>query len=101
MHDGSFGRADPRLVTSGPRDVRQHTLTAIFDRVMGVLDLVPTRKEAEAELASWVEQRIAARQQARRTGDYRAADSIRAEMAARGVEIEDTPSGTRWKIRVG
>ena len=81
--------------------MRQHALTAIFDRVMGVLDLVPTRKEAEAELASWVEQRIAARQQARRTGDYRAADSIRAEMAARGVEIEDTPSGTRWKIRVG
>ena len=43
--------------------------------------------------------RIAARQQARHASDYKKADAIRAELASRGVEIEDTPSGTRWKRR--
>jgi cysteinyl-tRNA synthetase len=46
-----------------------------------------------------VEERIAARAQARKSKDFKAADAIRAELAARGVEIEDTPQGTKWKLR--
>ncbi|MBI4501626.1 MAG: cysteine--tRNA ligase [Gemmatimonadetes bacterium] len=97
----SFVRRVNRELDAGARPSLAAGALAVFDRVMGVLDLTPTPKQAETELASWVEQRLAARQQARRSGDYGTADSIRAEMAARGVEIEDTPSGPRWKIRVG
>ncbi len=74
---------------------------AAFNRVMGVLDLVPSPSAVDAALVTWVDERMAARQQARRSGDYKKADAIRAELAARGIEIEDTPSGTRWKLRAG
>ena len=55
--------------------------------------------EADPTLARWVDERIAARTQARKSKDFKAADAIRAELAARGVEIEDTPQGTKWRVR--
>lgn len=70
-----------------------------FERVAGVLDVLPTAKAVDRGLASWVEERIAARAQARKSKDFKAADAIRAELAGRGVEIEDTPTGTKWKTR--
>jgi len=66
---------------------------------MQVFEILPTRRQVEASLASWVEERIAARAQARKSKDFKAADAIRAELAAKGVEIEDTPTGTKWKTR--
>jgi cysteinyl-tRNA synthetase len=47
---------------------------------------------------SWVEERISARLGARKNKDYAAADAIRAEVAARGVELRDTPQGTDWRV---
>lgn len=72
---------------------------AAFERVTGVLDVLPTGRTVDPALARWVEERIAARAQARKSKDFKAADAIRAELAARGVEIEDTPQGTKWKLR--
>ncbi len=72
---------------------------AAFDRTMDVLDILPGTVVVAEDLAAWVEERIAARQQARKAGDYATADAIRGEIAARGVELEDTPSGPRWRRR--
>ena len=69
-----------------------------LDRVMQVLDVLPTSKSVDPTLASWVEERIAARAQARKSKDFKAADAIRVELRARGIEIEDTPTGTKWRI---
>jgi len=71
---------------------------ATFERVAGVLDVLPTPKVADPALASWVAERLAARSQARKSKDFKAADAIRDELRARGVEIEDTPQGTKWRV---
>jgi len=70
----------------------------VLDRVMDVLDVLPTGRTVDPALASWVAERIAARAQARKSKDFKAADAIRAELGARGVEIEDTPQGTKWRV---
>ena len=68
-------------------------------RVMnGVLDLVPDRRDASPELARWVEERLAARQAARGRRDFAEADRIRAELADRGIAVEDSGGGTKWKF---
>ena len=70
----------------------------VLDRLNGVFDVLPTPKRADPGLELWITERIAARAQARKSKDFKAADAIRAELQARGVEIEDTPTGTKWRI---
>lgn len=53
--------------------------------------LVETLSDAE------IEKRIAARNAARGNRDFARSDEIRQELAAGGVILEDTKSGTRWK----
>src|SRR5438309_1246034 len=69
-----------------------------LDRAMAVLDVLPTPRAVEPGFAGWVDERIAARDKARGAKDFREADRIRAELKAKGVEIEDTPSGTKWRM---
>jgi len=71
---------------------------AAFERVAGVLDVLPAVRAVDPALASWVAERIAARAQARKSKDFKAADAIRGELAAKGIEIEDTPTGTKWRM---
>ncbi len=47
---------------------------------------------------AWVEERIAARQAARKAKDFALADKIREEIKAAGVLLEDSPQGTRWRV---
>jgi cysteinyl-tRNA synthetase len=70
-----------------------------FDRVMAVLDLCPGVVDVSGELRSWIEQRIEERRVARVARDYRKADEIRAELAEKGIDLEDTSEGTRWRLR--
>jgi cysteinyl-tRNA synthetase len=70
---------------------------AAFTLMDGILDLVP-EQEVDAEFAAWVEERLAARRDARARREFAAADAIRDEIVARGVVIEDSAAGTRWKL---
>jgi len=71
---------------------------AVFGLMNGVLDIVPERESASADLTAWVEDRLAARRSARERRDFAEADRIRAELAARGVSVEDAGGGTKWKL---
>jgi len=46
-----------------------------------------------------IEQLIEQRNAARRAGDFARADEIRDALINRGIELEDTRDGTRWKVR--
>jgi cysteinyl-tRNA synthetase len=69
-----------------------------FDRLDSVLDIVPEKVEADAELVQWIEERIAARREARIRRDFAESDRIRDELKAKGVVLEDAGGKTRWKI---
>jgi cysteinyl-tRNA synthetase len=45
-----------------------------------------------------VEARIAARAEARKAKDFARSDAIRDELLARGVTLQDGPTGTTWKV---
>ncbi|MBI4485562.1 MAG: cysteine--tRNA ligase [Acidobacteria bacterium] len=68
-----------------------------FDRVLGVLSLRRAEDEQPPVPVADIEQLIDDRHAARRRRDFAAADRIRDELAARGVLLEDSAAGTRWK----
>jgi cysteinyl-tRNA synthetase len=67
-------------------------LLARIDSVLGVLG-----EEQEKLLEPEIEAMIEGRNSARRNRDFKKADQIRAELATRGIILEDTPQGTKWK----
>ena len=57
--------------------------------------------DALASLDALVKERISARAHARSARDYDTADSIRDELAAAGIALEDTAAGARWSLARG
>jgi cysteinyl-tRNA synthetase len=70
---------------------------AEFDRVLGVVSLRQAEDEQPPVPVEEIAQLIEDRHAARRRRDFAAADRIRADLAARGVLLEDSAGGTRWK----
>ncbi|HJR10827.1 MAG TPA: cysteine--tRNA ligase [Rhodanobacteraceae bacterium] len=69
--------------------------------LLGLLQQDPEawfKRGSEHVDAAHVESLIEARRAARASRDFARADSIRAELAAMGIAIEDGADGTRWKI---
>ena len=69
----------------------------VFSKINSVLDVVPESAGPDPELAQWVEERLAARKNARAKREFAQADAIRAEIEGRGIAIEDGPQGSKWK----
>ncbi len=86
-----------RLV-AGDREAIEAAL-AEADQVLGVLDAAAwLAAAADAETAE-IERLVRERDEARRRRDFAAADRLRGELGARGIVVEDTPQGARWKRR--
>jgi cysteinyl-tRNA synthetase len=68
-----------------------------FDKVLGILSLRRAEDEQPPVPLDEIERLIEERHAARRRRDFAAADRVRQDLAARGVLLEDSASGTRWK----
>ena len=69
-----------------------HAAMAGFNTVLGVIEL-----EKAETLEDEVGRLITDRQAARKAKDFRKADAIRDSLRARGIILEDTAQGVRWK----
>lgn len=65
--------------------------------LLGLLQAEPAAWFRGGADAAAIEARIAARREARRARDFARADAIRAELAAEGIVLEDSASGTTWR----
>jgi cysteinyl-tRNA synthetase len=68
-----------------------------FDQVLGVISLRRAEDQRPPVPVEEITQLIEDRQAARLRRDFAAADRIRDDLAARGVLLEDSAGGTRWK----
>ena len=68
-----------------------------FDRVLGILSLRREEDERPPVPVEEIEQLIQARRAARAARNFAEADRIRQDLDTRGILLEDTAAGTRWK----
>ena len=68
-----------------------------FDRVLGILSLRAAENERPPVPVDEIQQAIGARRAAKSARNFGEADRIREDLAARGILLEDTAAGTRWK----
>jgi cysteinyl-tRNA synthetase len=82
------GKGDVAVI----RDAFDH-----FDRVLGVIAMRRAEEEAPPVPVDEIERLIEERKAARQRRDFARGDAIRQDLADRGILLEDSPGGTRWK----
>lgn len=86
--------ANSHLSESSSREAVKAALN-LFKELTGVIGLAA--KEKETNLESEVEALIAQRQEARKNKNFALADEIRDALLAKGIILEDTREGVKWK----
>ena len=86
--------ADPAAIAAAEKFFRD------MDQVMGVIGITQAEKEESSGEAEEIEKLIEERYLARKAKDWARSDAIRDELAAKGIILEDTPQGTKWKKKI-
>ena len=108
IHDAV--REGNKLLVDGDSPALRGNLASVR-AMLGVLGIDPLAQpwsaagrgdnsSLQAATAGLVEALLEQRQQARARRDFAAADAIRDQLGAAGIEIEDTPQGPRWTLGV-
>jgi len=94
--NGELDRAGGRVM---PRD-RDAALDALnsMDQVLGLLELARDARVVDETTEDWIQEQVRLREEARKDRDFARADAIRDELAEKGVVLEDSADGTRWKV---
>jgi cysteinyl-tRNA synthetase len=74
------------LLQSAPHEYRERTRRNRADRRCLTIEAIS--------------EKVAARDNARKSRDFAQADALRAELVALGVIVKDTPEGSEWKLEV-
>ncbi len=94
-HLFEFIRAFNSRLDRGPVPIEDRAaaqaMVLYADRVLRVIEL--PEASLDGELANLIAERVAART----AGQFARADAIRQALLARGIQLEDTREGTRWK----
>src|SRR5581483_1027514 len=87
---------DAGEVGTGDVPVIRHAFET-FDKVLGIISLRTAEDERPPVPVDEIERLIEERGAAKRRRDFATADKIREDLSARGVLLEDSAGGTRWK----
>ena len=82
MMEGKIGKDDAKKIID---------LMSGFDKLLGILE------EKDEELSPELKKLIDEREKARKEKDFAKADEIRIELKEKGIILEDTKEGVRWK----
>ncbi len=88
IDDGRMGSPDVAII----RDAFDH-----FDRILGFISLRQAEEARPPVPVEEIDRLIEERRAARLGRDFAAADRIRADLDGRGILLEDSADGTRWK----
>ncbi len=79
-------------------EIEKECLEVMKQSVLGLCEVLGLSVESRAESVGSIEieKLIAEREAARKNKDFKKADEIRDKLKKMGIEIEDTPYGTRW-----
>lgn len=78
-------------------NVKQETLSSMAQIFVDLTSVFGLCFEAQGLLDADVEALIQARIDARKAKDFAKSDAIRDELKEKGIVLEDTPQGTRWR----
>ncbi|MBR7081360.1 MAG: cysteine--tRNA ligase, partial [Oscillospiraceae bacterium] len=85
------------VLKADENDATKRAIIADYDKVLALDLLKPYPEEKKDDADPEILAKIAERAAAKKAKDYAKADAIRAELAAQGITLIDTPQGTTYK----